>query len=136
MSRLKIAIPTEGSGGLSGKRSSHFGHCQQFTVVEIANDAVAAVSFLDNPPHPTGGCMQPIILLKENQVDSVIVGGMGANPFNMFTEAGISVYFANHEQFPDVRSVINSLLADKLMPMNSQQVCGGSGNCHQHHGKT
>ena len=135
MNRQKIAIPTDGSGGLSGKRSGHFGHCQQFTLVEIENDNVAAVSYLDNPPHPTGGCMQPVILLKENQVDSIIVGGMGANPFNRFGEAGVNVYFADRRQFPDVMSAINSMLAGKLMPMNSQQLCGGTGNCHQHHGK-
>jgi len=134
MNRKKIAVPTNGSGGLKGKRSGHFGHCQQFTLVDIENNDVTAVSYLDNPPHPTGGCMQPVILLKENQVDSIIVGGMGANPFNRFVEAGIKVLFADHRQFPDVESAINSLLAGDLVPMDSQQVCGGSGNCHQHHG--
>jgi predicted Fe-Mo cluster-binding NifX family protein len=134
MNKLKIAIPTDGSGGLQGKRSGHFGHCQQFTLVEIDNNELTAVSYLDNPPHPTGGCMQPVILLKENQVDSIIVGGMGANPFNRFAEAGISVFFADRTQFPDVQSAINSLLAGLLVPMDSQQVCGGGGDCHQHHG--
>ncbi len=135
MNRQKIAIPTDGLGGMIGKRSGHFGHCRQFTLVEIENNDVTVVSSLDNPPHPTGGCLQPVMLLKENQVDSIIVGGMGANPFNRFAEAGISVYFADRKQFPDVQSAVNSLLAGELVPMNSQQLCGGGGNCHQHHGK-
>ena len=136
MIRQKIAIPTEGLGGLTGKRSGHFGHCQQFTLVEIENNDVTAVSSLDNPPHPTGGCLQPVTLLKENQVDSIIVGGMGANPFNRFAKAGINVFFANRKEFPDVQSVINSLLKGKLVPMVALQICGGNGNCHNHQGKS
>jgi predicted Fe-Mo cluster-binding NifX family protein len=131
MNKQKIAVPTQ----ISGKRSDHFGHCQQFTVVEIENNVVRSISFLENPPHPTRGCMQPVALLKANQVDSIIVGGMGANPFNHFTEAGIKVLYADRNQLPDVQSAIDSLLAGKLEPMGARQVCGGSGNCHQHHGK-
>ena len=131
MNKLKIAIPTQ----ISGKRSNHFGHCQQFTLVEIEHNVVRSISFLDNPPHPTKGCMRPVALLKANQVDSIIVDGMGANPFKRFSEVGIRVFFADHKQFPDVQSAVNSLLAGKLVPMAAQQLCGGSSECHQHHGK-
>lgn len=132
MNKQKIAVPTQ----ISGKRSKHFGHCQQFTLVEIENNVVSSISFLENPPHPAKGCMQPIALLKANKVDSIIVGGMGANPFNRFTETGIKVFYADRNRFPDVQSAIDSLLLGKLEPMVSQQVCGGNGNCHQHHGKS
>ena len=132
MDTQKIAVPTQ----ISGKRSNHFGHCQQFTLVEIENNVVTSISFLDNPPHPPNGCMQPVALLKKNKVDSIIVGGMGAKPFNKFREAGINVYFADRVQFPDVQSAIDSLLTGKLTPMVEQQLCRGSGNCHQYQGKS
>ena len=132
MDRQKIAVPTQ----ISGKRSGHFGHCQQFTLVEIENNVVRSISFLDNPPHPTKGCMQPVALLQANKVDSIIVGGMGANPFKRFMEAQITVFFADIDRFPDVQSAIDSLLAGELTPMGAQHLCGGSGNCHQHHGKS
>ncbi len=131
MNKQKIAVPTK----LTGKRSGHFGHCQQFTIVEIENNNVTAISFLQNPPHATDGCMKPVSLLKANQVDAIIVGGMGANPFNRFREVGINVFFADLKKFPDVQSIVDSLLAGTLVPMVSQQLCGGSGNCHQHQGK-
>jgi len=136
MNKQKIAIPTEKSVGMTGKRSGHFGHCQCFTLVEIENDEVAAVSYLDNTPHHAGGCIQPVKLLKEKRVDAIIVGGMGANPFKRFAEAGISVYFADRAQLPDVQSAIDSMLAGRLVLMNLQQLCKGEGNCHQHHGKS
>lgn len=132
MNTLKIAVPTDGSLGLTGKRSGHFGHCKEFTLVDIKNGAVTSVTTLANDPHPAGGCGQPVKLLKANQVDSIVVAGMGANPFKRFEEAGIQVFFADREQCPDVRSAIDSLLQDKLQAMDHRQLCKGSGNCHRH----
>ena len=131
MKKQKVAIPTK----LTGKRSGHFGHCPQFTLVEIEDDAVTGVSYLDNPQHPSSGCMQPVALLKANQVDTIILGGIGAKPFQRLTELGINVLFADHSQIPDVKSAIDFLIACKLNPMVSEQLCNGSGKCHQHRGK-
>jgi len=35
MARVRIAIPSEGEGGLDGMRSGHFGHCDVFTFVDL-----------------------------------------------------------------------------------------------------
>lgn len=50
METMKIAVPTEGPDGLAGKRSDHFGHCKQFTLVEIENGKVSGVTSLINEP--------------------------------------------------------------------------------------
>ena len=135
MNTFKIAVPTDGPEGLQGKRSGHFGHCKQFTLVDIENGVVKAVTALINNPHDAGSCMKPVKILKAQDVDSIIVGGMGANPFKRFEEAGISVFFADLKQCPDVQSAIDCYLNDSLPMMNVQQLCKGSGNCHQHHGE-
>ena len=123
MNTMKIAVPTDGPEGLTGKRSDHFGHCKEFSLVDIEDGAVTAVMTLANAPHPAGGCMQPVKLLKTNQVDSIVVAGMGANPFKRFAEAGIRGFFADRNQCPDVQSAIDSLLLDQLQEMSLQQLC-------------
>ena len=37
MTNGRIAIPSDGDGGLDGKRSGHFGHCSVFTIVDVEN---------------------------------------------------------------------------------------------------
>ena len=130
MNTRKIAVPTEGPDGLAGRRSDHFGHCKQFTLVDIENGNITGVTSLINEPHEAGGCLKPVGFLKEQQVDSIVVGGMGAKPFKRFEEAGIKVFFADRLQCPDVESAVNSLLNGKLSQMSPLQLCKGSGNCH------
>ena len=130
MNILKIAVPTDGADGLTGRRSDHFGHCKHFTLVDIENGNITGVTALANDPHEAGGCLKPVGVLKEQQVDTIVVGGMGAKPFQRFAEAGIKVFFADRVQCPDVESAVNSLLNGKLAQMNLQQLCKGSGNCH------
>ena len=127
---MKIAVPTDVADGMLGKRSGHFGHCKEFTLVDVENGAVTDVARLENLPHAAGGCLAPVQLLKDHRVDSIVVGGMGANPFKRFAEVGIRVFFADLEQCPDVQSAIDSLLLGRLQEMRLQQLCKGSGNCH------
>ena len=59
METMKIAVPTdEGPDGLAGKRSDHFGHFKQFTLVAIENGKVSGVTSLVNDPHEVGGCLK------------------------------------------------------------------------------
>ena len=41
MQRMRIAVPTDAPGGLDGKRSDHFGHCDVFTLVDIVDEKIA-----------------------------------------------------------------------------------------------
>ena len=37
---MKLAVPTMGEAGLESERAGHFGHCDCFTVVEIADGEI------------------------------------------------------------------------------------------------
>ena len=39
MALVRIAVPSEGQGGLDGLRAGHFGHCDVFTLVDIEDGA-------------------------------------------------------------------------------------------------
>ena len=125
MENGRIAIPSIGSGGLDGKRSGHFGHCDVFTVVDVTGGEITSISTIPNQSHVQGGCMVPVNLLAENEVNALIVGGIGMRPLTGFRQSGIDVY---HEATClEIRPVVMDLIAGKIPLIGDNQVCGGGG---------
>ncbi|KPK72026.1 MAG: chromosome partitioning protein ParA [Phycisphaerae bacterium SM23_30] len=82
---MRIAIPTAG-----GKLTAHFGHCEQFALIEVDTEKkeILQKEVLDSPPH------QPGLLpswLAERGANVIIAGGMGQRAQNLFAEKGIEV---------------------------------------------
>ena len=125
MENGKIAIPSNGEGGLDGTRSGHFGHCDVFTLVDVENGEIKEVSILQNQEHVQGGCMVPVNLLSENSVNALIVGGIGMRPLMGFNQVGINVY--HDDQRTEIEPVVKDLIAGKLQEISNDQVCGGGG---------
>lgn len=82
---MRIAIPC-----VNGKLCMHFGHCEQFALVEAdaATKSVKEVQAVTPPPHEPGVLPR---WLAENNVDLIIAGGMGSRAQGLFAENGISV---------------------------------------------
>ena len=123
MENGRIAVPSMATGGLDGQRSGHFGHCDTFTLVDVKDGAILQVSTINNQSHVQGGCMVPVNLLADNQVDALIVGGIGMRPLMGFRQAGIDVY--HDDQRPEIRPVVEDLISGKLSMIADDQVCGG-----------
>ena len=128
MEKGRIAVPSMEAGGLDGKRSGHFGHCDVFTLIDVKDGAIEEISILPNQTHVQGGCMVPVNLLADNQVNALIVGGIGMRPLMGFRQVGIEVY--HDDQRPDIRPVVEDLIAGKLPMIADNQVCGGGGGGH------
>ena len=128
---MKIAIPTDNPGGLWASRSEHFGHCDVFTVVDLEKSVVADVELVTNVPHGAGGCVGPVNLLKDAGVEAIVVSGMGARPMQGFSDAGITVYYADKITVTDVDSAVKRFTEGGLPVMHPTQVCKGSENCHR-----
>ena len=124
MARVRIAIPSEGKGGLDGIRAGHFGHCDVFTFVDLEDGQIKEVSILANVEHMQGGCMVPVNLLAEHKVNALIVGGIGMRPLMGFRQVGIAVY--HEDERMEIRPVVEDMIAGKLMMIDDTQVCGGS----------
>ncbi len=78
-----FAIPMEG-----GHLCSHFGHCEQFAVIEAEDNRITNEKLLTPPPH------EPGLLpgwLAERGITNVIAGGMGQRALNLFAEQNINV---------------------------------------------
>ena len=125
MGTIRIAIPSVGDGGLEGYRAGHFGHCDVFTCIDAVDGEITAVTTIKNRGHVQGGCMVPVNLLAENNINALIVGGIGMRPLMGFRQVGIDVY---HDAVrAEIKPVVADLLAGKLPLIEEDQVCGGKG---------
>lgn len=131
-----IAIPSETPGGLEASVADHFGHCAAFTMVDLQETGVVSVSVIPNTGHAQGGCMAPVVMLKQAGADAMISGGMGMRPLAGFQQVGIRVYY--NENAPTVGEAVRRLAEGKVPEFSPAQVCGGgpggsgAGGCHGH----
>ena len=109
-------------------RAGHFGHCDVFTIIDVKDGNIETVSTLQNQEHVQGGCMAPVNLLAQNNVNVLIVGGIGMRPFQGFNQVGIDVYYETERQ--EIKPVVEDLISGKLTIIGNDQVCGGGDGCH------
>ena len=123
MEKLTIAIPSNAPGGLEAGMGMHFGHCDIYTIVEVENNTVKAVSTLENVPHHQGGCMAPVQHLAAHGVNALLAGGMGMRPLMGFQQVGVNVFFAG--QCSTVGEAVQAFTAGKLPPFSTDFTCRG-----------
>lgn len=82
---MKIAIPLAG-----GKLCQHFGHCEQFALLDVdeAGGRVSGMSLHVPPPHEPGVLPRWLATLG---AELVIAGGMGQHAQSVFTAHGVKV---------------------------------------------
>lgn len=80
---MKIAIPLA-----AGKLCVHFGHCEQFVLIDVEKNAATGKTMVTPPPHEPGLLPR---WLAEKGVTQIIAGGMGARAQQLFAERGIQV---------------------------------------------
>lgn len=102
---MKFAIPLA-----NGKLTAHFGHCQQFALVEVEGDAILKKETLVPPPHEPG--VLPA-WLHELGADVIIAGGMGQRAVSLFGEKGIKVITGAPELEPE--ALVTNYLDNTLM---------------------
>ena len=130
MATIRLAVPSEGEGGLDGRRSGHFGHCDAFTCVDIEDGKIGAVRVLANGGHAEGGCMVPVQKLAREGVNAIVVGGIGMRPLMGFQDMGIAVY--HDAEHAEIRPVVEAFVAGKLPRMEADQACRGGGGHYRH----
>ena len=103
---MKIAIPTA-----EGKLCMHFGHCQAFAVLDVdtKQKKILSTQMLQPPAHEPGVLPR---WLKEQGVDMVVAGGMGARAQGFFKEFGIDVLVGAPSEEPT--KVVSALLDGTL----------------------
>lgn len=92
---MRIAIPTA-----DGKLCMHFGHCQEFALVDVddTEKRVRDTSYHSPPAHEPGALPR---WLKEQSANVVIAGGMGRRAQAIFSENGIDVIVGAAAETPE-----------------------------------
>jgi ATP-binding protein involved in chromosome partitioning len=103
---MKIAIPVTG-----GKLSAHFGHCEQFALVDVDKEAktVTATEMLTPPPHEPGLLPR---WLSEKGAQMIIAGGMGGRAQGLFEQNSIKVIVGAPDAMPE--AIISAYLQGTL----------------------
>ena len=103
--KKKIAIPME-----NGVLSAHFGHCQQFAIVDVENNQITSVTEVTPPEHVPG--LYPR-WVAEFGVTDVIGGGMGQKAIDLFHQQNINVFIGAPIKAPNelVREIIDNKLS-------------------------
>jgi predicted Fe-Mo cluster-binding NifX family protein len=118
--RIRLAVPTDLPGGLEARRSGHFGRAECFTMVDLVDGEVGAVEVLGNAPHVEGGCMAPVLVLAEHDVDAIVVDGIGGRPLMGFNQVGIAVHAGTGS---DVQSAVRAYLEGGLRVVGLEGAC-------------
>jgi predicted Fe-Mo cluster-binding NifX family protein len=126
---MKIAIPTA-----EGMLCPHFGHCQQFAIVDVDEEKkeIIGTSMMTPPPHEPGVLPQWI---SQMECSIVIAGGMGGRAMSMFSQNGITVICGAPAQNPE--DIVMAYLKGELV--TGANLCdepgfkkGGHTDCKNH----
>jgi len=123
MDAQKVAVPTNGEGGLDGQRSEHFGHADSFTIVDVEDGKIVGAKAMVNPPHSHGGCGMTVVMLANVGVTNAIVVGMGGGPLAAMNANGVSPFFDDRSATP--RAAVEAFLAGELVAFGDGNTCRG-----------
>ncbi|MDD1709719.1 MAG: dinitrogenase iron-molybdenum cofactor biosynthesis protein [Methanoregulaceae archaeon] len=107
----RVAIAIDGNGV-----SSHFGHCEKFTVYHIRNNEILHHEIILNPGHEPGKLPR---LLASCGITHVLAGGMGLKAVQLFEEQGVHVTCGISGP---VVQVIDDFMKDRIV--------AGESTCH------
>ena len=101
---MKFAIPLA-----EGKLTAHFGHCQEFALVEVEDKEIKKKETLVPPPHEPGVLPK---WLHDLGTDVIIAGGMGARAMDLFAQNNIEVIVGASALTPEelVKQYLNNTL--------------------------
>ena len=88
----------------------HFGHCDQFAIIETENGKITNQTLNTPPPHEPGVLPR---WLHEQGANVIIAGGMGGRAQNLFNENSIHVITGAPEDTPE--SLVNQYLSNTLL---------------------
>lgn len=103
---MRFAIPTA-----DGKLAMHFGHCEQFAIIDTKDGEITGHEMLTPPPHEPG--VLPKWIGEEVKAHMIIAGGMGQRAQNLFSGYGVKVLVG--AQAKDPKELVAEFFAETLV---------------------
>jgi len=112
---MRFAVPLS-----DGKLTAHFGHCQEFALIDADENEIKNKEILMPPPHDPGVLPR---WLSQQGTNVVIAGGMGQRAIDLFNQAGITVVIGAPSEEPEtlVKHYLNNTLS------TGDNLCAGGG---------
>jgi predicted Fe-Mo cluster-binding NifX family protein len=117
-----IAIPLE-----DGVLCAHFGHCQQFAIVEVKDGVITDVKEVTPPEHVPG--LYPRWVAQFGVTD-VIAGGMGQQAIMLFNEQNINAFVGAPTKA--AKELVTDFMAGNLQLSANYCNHGTEGHDHGH----
>jgi predicted Fe-Mo cluster-binding NifX family protein len=117
---MKVCFAVREDEGIESTVYNHFGSAPAFVMVDTELEGSVTVSNKDMD-HVHGAC-NPIMAMGGQDVDAVVVGGIGAGAIRGLNSRGIKVYRA---VAPTVKGNLQLLKESKLPELTMQHACSG-----------
>ena len=124
---MKICIPTVTDNGLDSVPYTHLGSASYFVLHDTETGETKVIRN-SNEHHEHGTC-NPLHELSGENVNAVIVGGIGRRAFARLRQAGIRVYRATEAP---ARQNVREAQEGKLTEVTPEMACHGQGHEHHH----
>jgi len=122
---MKVCFAVQNDEGMDSVVYGHFGSAPVFVVVDTEQQSIATVGNKDMI-HAHGAC-NPIMALGGQNVDAVIVGGIGGGALMKLNAAGIKVYGS---MAGTIKGNLDLLMAKRLPELSMENTCAGhQGGC-------
>ena len=117
MKLKKYAVPIEQNLGLNSPVSQHFGRARAFAIVSESKEFIKSI---ENVSEHFGGTGKPSELLKNQQIDVLLCGGLGPNAIKQFESFGIKVFIGAQE---NVSKTIDLFHSGKKTMATDENAC-------------
>ena len=122
---MKVCFAVQKDEGMDSAIYGHFGSAPTFVVVDTERQCVDTVSNKDMI-HAHGAC-NPIMALGGQNVDAIIVGGIGGGALMKLNAAGIKVYGS---MAGTIKGNLDLLMTKRLPELSMANTCAGhQGGC-------
>ena len=115
---MKVGFAVQFNEGLESTVYGHFGSAPAFIIVDTDLKQVSAVD--NNNAHHVHGACNPVMALGGNNIDAMVVGGIGPGAITKLNAMGVKVYRAGA---PTVNENIALLGANQLQELSMNDSC-------------
>ena len=120
---MKVCFPVLVDQGLESQVFGHFGSAPGFVVVDMITNEITAINNSDQI-HEHGAC-NPVAGLGGNQVDAIVVGGIGGGALHKLNASGLRVFQAREGTIAENVLLFKTNELPEYMPGHT---CGGHGH--------
>lgn len=99
-----VAIPT-----VNKQLCAHFGHCEQFAIVETIDNKISKVDYVNPPEHQPGTYPR---FLANLGVSTIVAGGIGVKAQDIFKMNNIDVVIGINADTPE--NIVDLYLKQQL----------------------